>query len=30
MPCEEMGQNGPVRCRKRLGGLLKFYYQPTA
>ena len=29
-PCEEMGQHGPVRCRERLGGLLKFYYRPTA
>ena len=29
-PCEEMGQNGPVRCRERLGGLLKFYYRPAA
>ena len=29
-PCEEMGQHGPVRCRERLGGLLKFYYRPAA
>ena len=29
-PCEEMDQNGPVRCRERLGGLLKFYYRPAA
>ena len=29
-PCEEMGPNGPVRCRERLGGLLKFYYPPAA
>ena len=26
-PCEPMGQVGPVRCRERLGGLLKFYYR---
>ena len=30
LPCEEMGQHGPVRCRERLGGLLKFYYRPAA
>ena len=29
-PCEEMDQHGPVRCRERLGGLLKFYYRPAA
>ena len=29
-PCEEMGQHEPVRCRERLGGLLKFYYRPAA
>lgn len=29
-PCEKTGGPGPVRCRERLGGLLKFYYRTVA
>ena len=29
-PCEETVGTGPVRCRERLGGLLKFYYRAAA
>ena len=29
-PSEEMSRTGPVRCRERLGGLLKFYYRAAA
>ncbi len=29
-PHEEVGQTGPVRCRERLGGLLKFYHRAAA
>ena len=29
-PQEEVGKTGPVRCRERLGGLLKFYHRPAA
>ena len=27
---EEPRKTGPVRCRERLGGLLKFYHRATA
>jgi len=29
-PREEVGKTGPVRCRERLGGLLKFYHRAAA
>ena len=29
-PREEIGRTGPVRCRDRLGGLLKFYHRAAA
>ena len=29
-PREEIGRTGPVRCRERLGGLLKFYHRAAA
>ncbi len=29
-PQEEARKNGPVRCRERLGGLLKFYHRAAA
>ena len=30
LPREEVGKTGPVRCRERLGGLLKFYHRAVA
>jgi putative transposase len=29
-PCSEPAELGPVRCRERLGGLLKFYWREAA
>ncbi len=29
-PQEDARKNGPVRCRERLGGLLKFYHRAAA
>ncbi len=29
-PRDEVPTTGPVRCRERLGGLLKFYYRAAA
>ena len=29
-PREKIGRTGPVRCRERLGGLLKFYHRAAA
>ena len=29
-PQEEARKTGPVRCRERLGGLLKFYHRVAA
>jgi len=29
-PREEMSKTGPVQCRERLGGLLKFYHRAAA
>ena len=29
-PQDEARRTGPVRCRERLGGLLKFYYRAAA
>ena len=29
-PQEEARKTGPVRCRERLGGLLKFYHRAAA
>ena len=29
-PCSEPAEMGPVRCRERLGGLLKFYWREAA
>ncbi len=29
-PREEVRKTGPVRCRERIGGLLKFYHRAAA
>jgi putative transposase len=29
-PCDPKPRDGPVQCKERLGGLLKFYYRDAA
>jgi putative transposase len=29
-PSDPASRDGPIRCRKRLGGMLRFYYKEAA